>query len=200
MRHNGKVQPRQLKALRGFAAGSLAVFVALFAHVAGGGDEPSWLGVLAPWMLAVAVSTILAGRRLSTLRLILSVVASQGLFHVLFGLASPKPIAHHHADTAPMTMSYDSVVVSQVSSMSVAHVVAAIVTIAALLFAERALRGLLVLAQRVGQWVLRAIAAAPVLVDGHPRPLAVSSETASHHPRLVPTPRTLRGPPSLLAL
>ena len=47
---------------------------------------PGWVGIVVPWVLAVAVSTLLAGRSLSVWRLAIAVAASQFLFHGLFVL------------------------------------------------------------------------------------------------------------------
>ena len=47
-------------------------------------------GIVAPWILALAVCTLLAGRALSLVRLASSVVVSQLLFHTLFVMGSPS--------------------------------------------------------------------------------------------------------------
>lgn len=73
--------------IRGVAAGTLATFVALFFHVAAGGHAPVLLGVVLPLVLAVFVSVVLAGRRLSLLRLSASVGISQSAFHWIFDAA-----------------------------------------------------------------------------------------------------------------
>ncbi|MDR2997573.1 MAG: hypothetical protein LBU78_05595, partial [Microbacterium sp.] len=82
---------RRPAVIRGFAAASTATFVALAAHVTAGGAMPGPLGVLAPWLLSLMVCVLLAGRKLSALRLSISVIVSQLLFHGLFVLGMITP-------------------------------------------------------------------------------------------------------------
>ncbi|MGI6878919.1 hypothetical protein [Microbacterium sp. gxy059] len=92
---------RGTQLLRGAAGASVATFVALLSHVGAGGEMPALLGVAVPWILSLMVCTLLAGRRLSAVRLSLAVVSSQALFHVLFVLgavqALPTGGGHHHS-------------------------------------------------------------------------------------------------------
>lgn len=78
-----------LRLVRGGTAASIATAVALGGHLAGGGEMPSWLGVLVPWWLAVAVCTLLAGARFSLPRMGAAVLISQALFHGLFSAGTP---------------------------------------------------------------------------------------------------------------
>ncbi|WP_193103819.1 hypothetical protein [Brachybacterium sp. FME24] len=78
-----------LRLLRGSVAATLATAVALSGHLVGGGAMPSWLGVLLPWWLSVAVCTVLAGSRFSLPRMSAAVLASQALFHGLFMAGTP---------------------------------------------------------------------------------------------------------------
>src|SRR5699024_8570924 len=79
---------RHTRLLRGAAAGAFATFVALFSHVAGGGQAPTPLGVGVPLLLAVFVCVVLAGRKLSLVRLSASVGVSQTAFHWIFDAAA----------------------------------------------------------------------------------------------------------------
>lgn len=102
-----------LRLVRGAAAATVATTVALTGHVLGGGLAPSWLGVLLPWWLSVAVCTVLAGSRFSLPRMALAVTGSQALFHGLFMAGTPgaapaqlaappgKHLGHgsHHGDS-----------------------------------------------------------------------------------------------------
>ncbi|MFQ6485020.1 hypothetical protein [Brachybacterium epidermidis] len=104
-----------LRLVRGAAAATVATAVALTGHVLGGGVVPSFLGVLLPWWLSVAVCTVLAGSRFSLPRMALAVTGSQALFHGLFMAGTPgDPSAHlvappgdhlghgvHHGHLAP---------------------------------------------------------------------------------------------------
>src|ERR1700709_933648 len=88
---------RWARVVRGLVAASVAVFVADFAHVPGGGATPGFAGIA----LALAFSTLvcigLAGRTLARWRVAASVVVSQGAFHLLFQvLGTPSPSLPMH--------------------------------------------------------------------------------------------------------
>lgn len=144
-------------------AGSTATFVALLSHVAGGGAMPGLLGIVVPWVLALAVSVTLAGRRLSAIRLALSVAISQFLFHVLFTVgASPvaAPTGHHAGAVEPAFLAVSAGATAPANSiMWIGHAVAAVITIAALYRGERAVRRVMAFALAVARRVSRAITA-----------------------------------------
>lgn len=163
--------------IRGVAAGTLATFVALFSHVAAGGHAPVLLGVVLPLVLAVFVSVVLAGRRLSLLRLSASVGISQSAFHWIFDAAGSStpgagraaaagdPHAFHHGAGVPADFA-TSVSGTAASGMldghaahaaghdsplmMAAHVIAAVVTIAVLHRSELILHSLVRLLRLVG--------------------------------------------------
>lgn len=130
---------------------------------------PNWLGLLVPAALSLMVCTVLAGRRVSPVRLSLAVIVSQSLFHLLFvlgatGLAPVTTPGHDHAHmtmpmptvTAPVA---EAVAASGGTTMWLGHAVAAAVTIAALLRGERALRALTAFVCDVASWLRRRVAA-----------------------------------------
>ncbi|MGR7916754.1 hypothetical protein ACU045_02220 [Microbacterium sp. MAHUQ-60] len=146
---------------------SIATFVALASHVWVGGPMPGLLGIAVPWLLSLTVCILLAGRRLSILRLSLSVLASQLLFHALFVLGSITPSAglaphvhalapHVHA-LAPLSFSGDAVLVPEDAGMWIAHGLAAALTIAALHRGELIVRALLSAASAIAAWVRRIV-------------------------------------------
>ncbi|WES64994.1 hypothetical protein P0L94_02715 [Microbacter sp. GSS18] len=156
---------RALRVLRGSVAASVATFLALMSHVAGGGAAPGWLGVAVPWVLSVAICTLLAGRALSLVRLAVGVIASQLLFHGLFVLGAVAPGAtatpgHHHGEALVLSAEAIGVPLAADPLMWIAHGIAAIITIAALYRGEHALATLLSLAARLGSWFGRAVARA----------------------------------------
>ncbi len=187
----------------------MATFVALLSHVAGGGAMPGWVGIVVPWVLAVAVSTLLAGRSLSLWRLSLAVIASQFLFHGLFVLgllgpssstASSPGLHEHHAllDAAgPMTG-----MPSSDASMWVGHAVAAVATIALLYRGERVVRRLLALAVDVVDAMRRRLVALTMAFVPVPRRLVRVGAPALVAASLGWFPSSLarRGPPALLAV
>lgn len=198
---------RARRALHGVAAASFATFVALASHVLAGGESPTWIGVLAPWTLSVAASTLIAGRTLSLPRLSAAVVASQGLFHALFSLgAAPAATAtgaaaagSHAGHGAPVAFDATAIAASADAAMWGWHAVAAVVTIAALYHGERVLTLLATLTSRFARWVA-AILPAPAPIAG-PRlpgraPVLRMALPAGVHP----VTRPLRGPPLLGSL
>lgn len=156
-------------------AAIIATFTALLSHVVAGGDMPGWIGIGVPLLLSVMVSVLLAGRRLSLLRLTVSVSVSQFLFHTLFVLGAISPSgtvrAHHH--DAPLMLppaAGELTAVAPDAGMWLAHVVAATATTAILYRGERAVQQLLQAARTAVVWVVGVIARALILpVDARPR-------------------------------
>ena len=166
---------RKPAVVRGFAAASLATFAALAGHVTGGGQMPGPLGIAVPWVLSFMICVLLAGRKLSVIRLSASVVVSQLLFHVLFvlGTVSPSGIAMPHVHRAPLVLPVgpagsgvaEAVVAD--SSMWFGHALAAIVTVVVAYRGERLLLALRALAVQAVRWVRRrvdAVLATPSLL------------------------------------
>lgn len=191
--------------LRGLTAAGVATFTALLMHVAAGGVLPGWIGIAVPLLLSSTVSVLLAGRRLSLLRLATSVAISQWLFHALFVLGSIAPVGatpgHAHHGAALVLPASDPLgIVQPDGAMWAAHALAAILTTAALHRGELLLRRMLQLADHAACWFValftRAIAVAPA--DSRPRPPAPSGGAD-----LEPTLRRIasrlrrRGPPLL---
>lgn len=155
---------RRPAVVRGFSASSLATFVALAAHVSAGGAMPGPLGILVPWMLSTAACILLAGRKLSTIRLTLSVALSQFLFHVLFvlGVVSPgaaSTSAHVHGTVQlPSGGTVEAALLSAPdTAMWIGHIVAALVTILALHRGEVWGHRLRELAVRAVVWLRRRL-------------------------------------------
>ncbi|WP_298861274.1 hypothetical protein [Microbacterium sp.] len=192
---------RRTPLLRGFIAAGVATFVALASHVFSGGGMPGMLGIAVPWLLSLMVCTLLAGRRLSLLRLGASVLVSQLLFHGLFVLGSITPrgvIAPHVHEALPIVLSDTPVLVPQDAGMWIGHGIAAIVTISLLHRGELALHALLAVARAVAAWFSRAV---PVLLP------ALEAEPVSIRWAMTPAPRRReshlsalrwRGPPRLV--
>lgn len=153
---------RGRRTLRGSAAASFATFVALTSHVIGGGALPTLTGLIVPLALSTLVCVLLAGRQLSLHRLSISVLTSQALFHLLFSIftptaSAPAPTtavdrhaamhAGHEASMASMGTGHDVMGSMSTGStaghahtsptMLIAHLVAAVVTIAMFYWAER---------------------------------------------------------------
>ena len=152
---------RRPRLIRGLLAASIATFVALASHVWVGGTMPGMLGIAVPWMLSVMVCTLLAGRQLSLLRLSASVLLSQALFHVLFvlGAITPQtgPTAHDHGAPILLPATGAVALVPEDAGMWLAHVAAAVCTIALLHRGERTAQALSALAAELVAWARRLI-------------------------------------------
>jgi hypothetical protein len=153
-------ESRKPAVVRGFAASSLAIFVALAGHVSGGGQMPGVLGVLVPWVFSFMVSVLLAGRTLSVIRLGISVAVSQFLFHMLFvlGTITPSGVSIPHVHGAPLVLPAMSGIPETVTadaSMWLAHALAGLLTVAALHRGERLLLTLRDLALQLVRWLRR---------------------------------------------
>ncbi|WP_284328033.1 hypothetical protein [Demequina litorisediminis] len=177
-----------MRLARAFVAASVATGVALGSHVAGGGSAPGPAGVAVPLALSFAVCVQLAGRAASGWRIALGVAVSQALFHVLFvmggGTVTMDAGAHaHHLAAGSLTVADASHAAHGGAPMTLAHVVAAIVTTAAL-------------------WRLDAALASAGRAIGHllSRLATPISLTAPHAPRRAASPASPAGDPLPLVL
>ncbi|WP_448257784.1 hypothetical protein [Microbacterium aurum] len=186
---------RRARALRGFAAASVAVVVSATAHtLSGGGAPPAWL-LVAVALLATPVAVALVGDRPRPLRLGAAVALAQAALHLAFaavGTAAPVAAGHVHGGTAlgagPVAQAH---VMHAPSGMMLGHAIAAVVTVVLLARGERMLAAL---ARGIRRLLPRP--AAPTLVPRAPRvrtlaPLPVTV------PALPPFSLSRRGPPAL---
>ena len=173
---------RGIRAVRGTAAASFAVFVAALFHDAAGGGLPSTLAVTLSLAFSVPLCVALAGRRMALWRQAASVGVSQLLLHLLFGLgtdasgtAVTAPAGHVHMGShIQLTPGHSMPMHHDAPVMWAAHAAAAIVTLIALRHGERTLHALvnftalLVTAiSRIGVVPLRAPARMPVQTRPH---------------------------------
>ncbi|MFF1635377.1 hypothetical protein [Leifsonia sp. NPDC058248] len=193
---------------RGLLASGIAIFVAALFHVAGGGAAPGPLPLALSLAFATLASIALAGRRLSLWRLTVSVVLSQFLFHLLFGLGtgtatlSPAGEGHVHLGShlvmsvaAGASGHADMGVVPSSASMWFSHAAAALVTVVALRFGERAFWELFETARMGVARFAAHLATAPVTLFFTPA-TAVEAEPSRLQDLGIPLGRLRhRGPP-----
>ena len=194
------MNPRALQSLRGATAASIATFVALFGHILAGGEMPRPVGVLVPWMLALLLSVALIGRRLSLWRLTAVVVLSQSAFHGLFvlGAGGSVSVSSAHgahelgAGTIFIAAAAPHAVALPALLMLSSHLAAAALTTMVLYRAERIMRGLLNLVQRLARAVL-----SPQLSVTAPRHRAavVAASPARGYRHSHDASQSRRGPP-----
>jgi hypothetical protein len=141
---------RGIRTARGIAAACFAVFVAALFHDAAGGGLPSPLAVALALAFAAPLCIALAGRRITLWRQAASVAVSQLLLHLLFGLGGDStgttlnaPVGHLHAGMQiGITGGHAVAMRDDTAPMLLAHVAAAIVTVAALRHGERTIAAL----------------------------------------------------------
>jgi hypothetical protein len=142
---------RWARVARGAVVASVAIALAALSHAAGGGSAPGAAGLAIAIAFAVPASVAIAGRRLTLPRIAVAVTLSQLLFHLLFALGGPSSLTlvqngHHGAVTASTTDASGLALAGLASTglhhagaaMWAAHAVAALLTIAYLWRAERA--------------------------------------------------------------
>ncbi|TFD56823.1 hypothetical protein E3T39_15970 [Cryobacterium suzukii] len=188
---------------RGWIVAAFSTFVAALSHTLGGGFAPGLLAVVVSLAFAGMVCIALAGRTLSLWRGAASVLISQLIFHGLFSLGAPggalgtEALAasgtHQHAALpgliGPLAITHDG------ATMWGAHLGAAIITILALRFGERAFWSL-VESVRLG---VRSLYVPAPLVVPVAVPLRIGHEAPVFTPRdlvLVLSAMRHRGPPS----
>lgn len=166
---------------------------------------PGPIGITVPWLLSFMVCVLLAGRRLSMLRLSISVVVSQVLFHTLFvlGMVSPSATGGGHVHGATLELpaiAASSPALVADGTMWFGHLIAAGLTILALHRGERLLLALRDLAVQAVRWVRRRLDV--ILLT---RPKRSTRLAILPHPDRLPTAAHLRalrgrGPPRLLSV
>lgn len=188
---------RQLRLVRAAAASTIATTLAAVSHTVAGGPAPHPLLVIAMACLLVPLAALLIGPRVSRLRSAATVLVGQGLFHLTFQVlgaptqtaAGSAPAHTHHVDLAALG---PAVIASAPSTlMLIAHLVAAIATVALLWRGESLVR-------LIANWVRAAalrIAAPSLPVRVRPRATA-SSIVVLVDAALRAAP-TRRGPPHL---
>jgi hypothetical protein len=197
-------RPRTARALRGGIVATVATAVALGSHVAGGGDVPGLLGVLAPWAVSLWLCTLVS-RRPAPWRTLVAVTASQTLFHTLFVLGTPTGAssagggahAHHAQHTMPAPSGTTLTALQADTTMWAWHAAAAAATAAMLFHGEALLHHLRHLAGLVVSWLLPRRDLVPFGTPRTVRPAVVATghRPARHGPELSLLRR--RGPPAL---
>lgn len=188
-----RMDSRWGRVARGWTAAGFATIVAAVSHTLGGGVPPTVFAVLVSVTISGMACTLLAGRTLSLWRLAASVALSQVLFHTLFsGLGTPVSAVHSHAPTL-----IEATTSHHASGMWFAHIVAGVVTLAVLRYAEAAFWGLSSTARLFFARLLAAVALPePLVVAGHriAQDLAILPRATA---RII-SPMRYRGPPAVV--
>jgi hypothetical protein len=193
---------------RGWIVAGFSTFVAALSHTLGGGGVPGLLAVVVSLAFAGLVSVGLSGRTLSTWRLTAAVLVSQLIFHGLFsfGGAGGRLVGtvggdgHAHGAGSGVVLMPAAAGAGGASldhalmMMPFAHLAAAVITVLALRFGERAFWGLFSTARVALGALARALVVAPI---GHsPAVAALFVTRPPDRRRLTPlSPMRHRGPP-----
>jgi len=120
-----------------------ATFVASLAHTAGGGAPPGVVALVVALAFSIPLAMALSGARARTARTAVSALVAQAALHLTYAMGGTAPLAstmhagHQHAGVhlhaAPIAATIDH----GNAWMPVAHLVAAAITLAALLLADR---------------------------------------------------------------
>lgn len=191
---------RGIRTARGVIAAAVSTFIAAASHGIADGQAAGFFAVSVAFTASVFVCIALAGRTLSRQRLALSVVLSQLAYHGLFAFAPGGSVTASgstglHAAHGAASLSLTASQVSHVhgSTMWLAHVLAAIITIVALAHGERTVRGLFD-ALRLALTALLVVPAAVHIT----RVRVQLTDAATLRPaRVALSSRPLRGPPVL---
>ena len=203
---------RAAQLARGAATASVAVVLAAFSHGIAGREAPGAVGLALAVVAALAASVALVGRRSTPLRTALAVIASQGAFHLLFGVGAASGGAFvatgagHHQSLAFVEGA--AVVAGQGqtqahaghtdAAMLTGHAIAAVLTIVYLLVFERAVW--LALGAATRRLVLRLTTTTePVAVAASVPPRCPCTTRPRLRGRLLVAALRYRGPPFALA-
>jgi hypothetical protein len=196
---------RWARVARGVAAALFAVFVAGFAHVAGGGSLPGVAGLSIALAFSVLACVALAGRTVSTARLSLAVVLSQGVFHVLFlmsGATSSRILPQavtgpgmHMSMSAHIGSAPQDLATTGSAGMWFVHAVAAGVTVVALRWGEAAFWAIVAAARLLLE---RAVQAPRIPMGARASSVIVSRYADRRAAPFLSSGLRHRGPPRLL--
>jgi hypothetical protein len=184
---------RWARVARGWTAAAIAILVAAVSHTLAGGSAPSLFALVASLVIAGAVCTALAGRRLSRLRLATSVALSQGLFHTVFSALGTPVEARHQMGSMTTDVAAPG---HDAAAMWLGHAIAALVTIVVFAYAETAFWGLATTARLLLGRLYALVGAVPARTAPPTQPDVRMQEPAALT-RLL-SPMRHRGPPALV--
>lgn len=198
---------RSHRLARGTAAAGIATLVAALSHTIGGGTFPSAALLAVAFVTSIGWCTAVVGRRFSWPRVSAAVIASQALFHgtfALMGSGGSRVVAATsghagHGGTTLTVVPGEAAHEHDASTMLIAHVIAAVVTIVAMRLADRSSRATAALSRMVRSLLPIRL---PVPVSLDERTTRVRPEGSGFRPA-----RTAdllgglrhRGPPALIA-
>jgi len=192
---------RLSRVTRGFLAALVSTLVAAGSHTLAGGTAPGTVALVLGLATAAIVCIALTGKQLSVPRLVVAVSLSQYGFHSLFSSMGDFAAAPTHAQGhvhGAVALGTDTAVHHTSALMWVGHAIAAVLTIVALAYGERAYRSLRAIASRVTRSLVPA-AAVPIDVLPGDRSAPASRLFAPRFFDIHSTSLRYRGPPVALS-
>lgn len=183
---------RALRALSALVTAAVSVFVAMFAHVVGGGAIPGAVTLALSFALGALICLALSSVAASLWRVLVAVTLSQAGFHGLFtitGTAGSLTLAHQHGGATAHVMADPA----SGAPMLAAHSLAALATAVMVLLGRRTLETMARLARRVSV----ALSSFELLPVRHSGPTAIPSPRVPIRPLSLALLGSLRhrGPP-----
>lgn len=197
---------RGLRASRGAAIAAFAAFVAALAHTIGGGAAPGPIALLVAVGFATPLAVLVTGSGARLLRTTAAAVIAQASLHLCYAIGGAAPVATgpaadggrhagHGASAHLDAMAGAAVVEHGHTLMPVTHLIAAIVTVAALALVDRVVDA----AGRTVRLIVRRLTSIPGPVRLVTVRLGIADASASLIPVLVHTAAWSRGPPAVTA-
>ena len=162
-----------------------ATFVASLAHTAGGGAPPGAVALMVALAFSVPLAMALTGARARLARTAVSALLAQAALHLTYAMGGATPLAstmhagHHPAGVQLPPAPVAGAVEHGNAWMPVAHLVAAAVTLAALMLADRVRhavgRAVRVLARRITRVPTPVVAPSLRVPVDAPRPHLVDA-------------------------
>jgi hypothetical protein len=191
---------------RGWMVAGFSTFVAALSHTLGGGHAPGWLGLVLSLAFAGVVCVGLAGRTVSGVRVGVSVLLSQLIFHGLFSLGAaggalvPTPAAgahgHQTANVLVVTGNSAALAEGHGTSVWVFHAAAAVVTVLGLRHGEAAFHRILNLARLIIRSLIALVVGVIPPLVGRQSPVGL---VVLRPVVVLLSSLRRRGPPSLVA-
>ncbi|MCI2956201.1 hypothetical protein MN032_00745 [Agromyces atrinae] len=143
---------RARRVAQGAVVAAFATLVAALSHTVGGGAAPGVLALVLAFAFSAFVCIPLVGRSISLVRSSTAIVLAQAALHVLYSIGTPSGglgaaaagSAHHHSVGFVGTVAAPggASMMHLDAAMLGAHVAAAVVTILAVRYADRAARAI----------------------------------------------------------
>jgi hypothetical protein len=200
------VTSRGARAARGAAIAAFAAFVAALAHTVGGGATPGPMALVVAIGFATPLAVLVTGPRARLLRTTVAAGIAQASLHLCYALGGAAPATTASADASgahaghAASVQLDALAGAAVvdhghALMPVAHLVAAVLTVAALALADRVVDAV----GRTVRLIVRRLTTIPAPVHFVAVRVRIADAGAALVPVLFHAVAWSRGPPVVIA-